>query len=104
MNLEVLLCNRCHKKPRALDKKRCEGCLAYAREWQKRETAIRRDAKVCITCGATVQIVDKVFYDALGLRTTRKEPLSRCARCSHNKSESHKGTKPIAQESLALAS
>ena len=103
MKSKELLCNRCHKKPRALEKKRCEGCLAYAREWQKRETAIRRDAKVCITCGSDVQIVDKVFRNALGLRTIRKESLSRCARCSHNKSENLKVAKLAAQEPLALA-
>jgi len=72
-----MVCNRCKLKDALEGKSRCKECLEYARNWQKIKTKERREAKLCITCRAPT------------------DGLSRCVKCTEDKSRAYfskKGT------------
>jgi len=79
------LCARCNQRPiaepritksgKVIPRNRCLVCLDYAKTWQKGQTAERRDAKECITCGSKDE--------------QTLEGASRCERCSTFKSKTY---------------
>jgi len=64
-------CMRCKRLPPVEGGTRCEECLEYARNWQKKKTAQRKRDKKCISCGA------------------KSGGLSRCPICRDKKSEAY---------------
>lgn len=63
-------CTRCHRRPSAPERARCQKCLDYSKNWQKTQTEVRLQNKLCITCGAPAA-------------------ASRCNDCTENKSRSY---------------
>ena len=50
--MSLPICNHCHRRPAAPDRKRCEPCLAKARDNARRRYLRLRSIGTCAKCGA----------------------------------------------------